>query len=198
MTQDASRPAGHRRLTAPAAGLLAAALLTLAACGGDDEVEPPPTASEIEIIRPDLVFACPDVSVVADVAEIRRYDGAVADPSRLVAQLTVGDFRGGCEYDDDGVTVALDLDFDAQRGPRYGGAPVPFDYFVAVVDGTDRILAKEVFATEVMVEPGSTRGQVTEQLAQRIPLDRRALGPTYQILLGFQVSEAELQALRNR
>ncbi|MCB9959550.1 MAG: hypothetical protein H6843_13190 [Rhodospirillaceae bacterium] len=188
----ASRPLMPRA----AARLLAgAAVLALSACGGDD-TGPPPTESQIEVITRDEVFTCPDVSVVADVSEIRRYAGAVRDPSQLVAELSVGNFTGGCSYDEGSVRVILQVDFDAVRGPRYTGEPVAFEYFVAIVDQSERILAKEVFATAVEIESDAAVGRVTEELVQTIPLERRALGPTYQVLLGFQVSEAELRALR--
>ena len=180
-----------------AARLLAvAAVLALSACGGDDELADPPTESQIEVITRDEVFTCPDVSVVADVSEIRRYAGEVRDPTQLVADLSVGNFTGGCDYDEDSVRVVLQVDFDAVRGPRYAGEAVPFEYFVAIVDPSERILAKEVFSTEVEIDSDSAVGRVTEELVQTIPLERRAIGPTYQVLLGFQVSEAELRAMR--
>ena len=178
------------------AALLGGAVALAACGGGDDEVAEPPTESQIQIITQDEVFACPDVSVVAEVAEIQRYAGGLRDVSALAAQVVVGNFRGGCEYTEDSVEVAMTVDFDATRGPQFQGEPIPFEYFVAIVDGANRILAKEVFPSVVEIEDDAGRGRVVEELVQRIPLERMALGPSYQILLGFQVSQAELQALR--
>ena len=168
----------------------------VAACGGDDEA--PVAAEEVQVVIPDRAFGCPDVSILADAAEAMTFDGAGRDPTNLVWRTAVGEFRGGCEYDETDVLVEVEVDFVAERGPRLQGDSIPFEYFVAILDPDDRILARESFTSVIEFDGDSQVGGTTEVLEQVIPLSRRAAGPSYQILLGLQLTRDQVDYNRRR
>ena len=68
----------------------------------------------------------------------------------MVARAAIGNYQGECDYvaDPDRVEVTLILPIVAERGPASDGA-VTVDYFVSVIDPDARVLAKEVFSTEI-------------------------------------------------
>ena len=167
----------------------------VAGCGSDDgDVAP----AEVQVVVPDRAFGCPDVSILADAAEAMTFDGAGRDPTNLVWRTAVGEFRGGCEYGEDDVLVEIEVDFVAERGPRLQGESAPFEYFVAILDPDDRILARQSFTSIIQFDSDSQTGGTTEVLEQVIPLSQRATGPSYQILLGLQLTRDQVDFNRRR
>jgi hypothetical protein len=97
-----------------------------------------------------------------------------------------------CDYDRGGVTVQLQLAILGIRGPADAGRATAFDYFVAIADPNGNIVAKEVFPVSFNFDNRQRVGQI-EDLEQRIPLADQADGAAYKIVVGFQLSPAELE-----
>ena len=60
------------------------------------------------------------------------------------------------------------------------------------------ILAKEIFTSIVPFPEGRSQAGVVEELEQIIPLPDRKAGPNYEIIVGFQLTEEQLQQNRKR
>jgi hypothetical protein len=181
-----------------AAGAVLALAIPLAGCGSDDTLEEEAEQPQVRFVVPDDPTGCPRVVVLRDAAEEVQLRPGGRDLTDMVARATFGQFDGGCEYDDTGVDVEVTLQLISELGPAATGRQAQFDYFVAVTDPQDVILAKEVFSTTIEFPEGRNVAGVTEELRQRIPLDRLATGPAYDIILGFQLTEDQLDYNRDQ
>lgn len=144
-------------------------------------------ASESESFRP----GCPNVGVLRDAGTFRMVDAQ----GQLQGVAVLSDVQAICEYSDTGVTVEATLTI---RGtPADGASPgrIPVEYFVAVTDPNRNILAKQTFATGVDV-PGGQTGFALEQLVQFIPAARTIDARWYEVLIGFQLPQEQLDTNR--
>ena len=143
--------------------------------------------------------ACPAVSVLADAGHMQQFrDGPGRDLTDLVLEAKLGPITGECSYNrkQTEVTVAMKLAIEARRGPASTAKEAKLDYFVAVIDNSDTVLARQEFST-LLTFP-ATRGAVagTEELEQRIPLKENEFGDAYRVLIGFKLTQDQLD--RNR
>lgn len=171
-------------------GLLVALSLVLAACGGGrDEAE----QQVVFESPPAPPTGCPNVSVLAGAESVTQFrPGGGTGPSNVTARGLIGDFVGECTYSENSVVVDLDLPIIGATGPA-GGTTAAYEYFVAVLGPTNRLLGKEIFLTTI--DFGDTgNGAVLEELEQVIPLPNgAATGNRYSILVGFQLTPQQLQ-----
>lgn len=138
---------------------------------------------------------CPSVVVLGDAQKVTIFRPG---PGR---DLTDVRFEGGiaaltptCEYDDDGFVdtdVAIDMSF--QRGPAAEVNVGHYEYFIAITDGSDEIIAKRVFPIDVEFPEGARRVTVTEQVSQRIYFAPGDDGSRHRIFVGFQLTREQLE-----
>ena len=190
-------PARHRPWAGPAtpAGRAArlpvlalpalAGLLALAGCNSDPNRFPP---------------TCPATAILADAADLTRFDGRGQDLTDMVVDGKITGLAGRCRESGDGrslqttVTVSLDI----SRGPGARGRAEPVGYFVAVTRG-DTILDKRTFELRVAFPPNTDLVHVSGEPVQlALPTPAGVTGATYRILIGFQLSPAELALNRRR
>ena len=166
--------------------MLAAVLL--AACAADQAALP----------------ACPNIIIVGDTAEVTKFQpGAGRDLIDVILEAKVAGFGGFCESDidaDAGGTVEVELivTFQASRGPANVDRAGQLEYFVAIADRNDAILAKRVFASEVSFAGNDRHVDLREELVQAIPLKAGEVGSDYSVYVGFQLSADELQYNRRK
>lgn len=163
-----------------AAGVALAALL-LAACASNPPLPPPPAV-------------CP-TALILDGAErttsYRPSDERSPSALRYLAVLT--HLRSSCRYSDQGVDVDLALDLIAERGPASTGDPVQLTYFVATIGPNREILSKQLFDSEITFAKDEDLAGVAEQLTLRLPPLAPEQVQDYDLFLGFQLDDAQLQ-----
>ena len=187
------RPAGagplHRRRGFGRAGgalLVAGLLVGLAGCNPFAD-EPPP---------------CPKVSVLKQTRLLTLYgDGPGRDDSNVAFKLNLRSVASDCDYDVDdeeggGVEVTFALPIQATRGPAAGTDRVSVPFYVAIADPGRRIVAKEVFSAQLVFEADAASAQTVEEIEQWIPLGPGEIGAGYETLIGFQLTQAQLEELR--
>ena len=170
-----------RRCKAPARIFSAAAVLALAgACT-------PPEELPLE----DRAVGCPETAIVSGAETVTLFvPGGGPDLSEMVLRGTLVEFSGECSYDDDMVTMDVQLIVSGERGPAVEtGQVVSVDYFVAVLDPQQRIIGKEVFTADFTFDDQRTRALSREDLRQVIPLENARVGQAYSVLMGFQLSD---------
>ena len=182
-------PSGRRchpaRLAAPLLG--AALLVALAGCGVFDD--PPP---------------CPGVNVLQQARQLTLYrEGPGRDPTDVAFEVELAKARADCDHDIDeeeggGVEVTFSLPIRATRGPAAETDQLSVPYFVALVDGSREIVAKEVFTAEIAFEDAISRAQTVEEIEQWIPLGPGETGAAYETLVGIQLTPAQLEASQRR
>lgn len=143
---------------------------------------------------------CPQVAIIHELDTLRDYGTEKPDPSQLVAVARLQMVNGDCEYKKDGIDIAFDLDMIAARGPRLGGNRSEFPFFLAVVDPDQDVLNKDVLTTKFKFGDDSKSVEKTENLHVFIPLpkQKRDKGPLYQVLIGFQLTQLQLDAIRDK
>lgn len=174
---------------------LAAALLALTGCSSVSSV----TSSVGSALGlgggEDRVGAgCPRVAIVRDAAMATQFRaGSGRDPSDVVSRAQLANITGGCEYGREGVTVNVDLALVAERGPAMQGAQGSYQYFVAIVDPQEQVVAKREFPTTVDFPGNATRSGSKEELQQFVPLPKGQGARDWQVLIGFQLTPDQLE-----
>ena len=98
-----------------------------------------------------------------------------------------------CEYDDNAVNSELSLQILLAKGPAWHEEALSLPYFIAIVDRNDRVLDKRVFNSKVGFPEGRRRATIVDTLEQRIPISGQETGDRYRIMVGFQLTRAQLQ-----
>ena len=138
---------------------------------------------------------CPRVSVLSDAAKLVVFrPGPGRDLIDVEFEAEITPLGGGCNYVDRDrvIEMRLELRIAALRGPAAGGPTVELPYFVAIVGPGQAILAKQVFASPIEFEENRRRAGALEQTDQTIPLQEGQTGADYEVLIGFQLSAAQL------
>lgn len=162
-------------------GLLAGGLaLLVGACSGDG-------ASGERV-------ACPPVLTVADAAVVTQYrDGPGRDLTDIRFIAAIEDTFWVCEYDDDGtVDMEITIAMAAERGPAAGGATARFDYFVALTDASQAVLAKRVFSFDIPFEGNADAVGFQRVIGTRFFVGDDTTGSRHRVYLGFQLSKDQL------
>ena len=163
------------RLIAP----LALAGLALAACDPFKNTTPQ--------------FACPrfgGLETATQQVKFRPGDGR--DLTDVMYMVRLNGVQRTCEYDKSGVAIAMRVGFALELGPANPDRNASFQYFVAITDADNRVLAKEIFTTALAFPANVGYVEKTDELDQRIPLPVGRSASAYQIVVGLQLTEAEL------
>lgn len=170
--------------------------LALAACG---EVRSGGrgTAPVAASVRPD----CPATVALADAADLRRYRTPESqDLTDLIVNARITGLAGQCVFADRrrSVEVTLTLTMEATRGPAARERTVSIPYFVAVTDRQDQILDKTIYTVAAEFPANRSRLRLTgEQVTLTLPITQERPPASYTVIVGFQLTEAEL-ALNRR
>jgi hypothetical protein len=167
-------------------GLIALAM-PLTACGHDDKDD----EAKIEKADEDakkITPICPQVAIVRELQSIEDYGREAAAPEQLVASAHLRKIDGDCAYVKGGIDVKFELGALAERGPRLGGKHTEFPYFIAVVNPEQTILNKDTANVSFTFS-----GDKHTPRAK----DKRKDGPDYQVLIGFQLTQEQLDASHN-
>ena len=164
--------------------LLAALAATVLVAGCDQTRRQPP--------------ACPAIVVVGETAELTQFrPGPGRDLTDVVAEGRIDRFDGFCETDRnrDGtgeVSVELQVFVVIARGPANTTRTASYEYFVAIADTSERILAKQTFSADVAFEDNRNRLTAFETLEQKIPLAVNQDGGAFTVYIGFQLTPDQL------
>jgi hypothetical protein len=137
---------------------------------------------------------CPSASVLSDTATLTVFRaGAPADPSGEAYTASIVGVRSSCSYVKAAPTATATFRFTvrATRAPSTDGATYALPYYFALTQG-DRILEKKNATLKISFAPGSAATSVDENLPDTIITLEPGHPPTdYQLLVGFQLSDAE-------
>lgn len=199
------------RGTTPALLTLIAGL-ALAACGSGDK--PPPSSTTApsgsataannppppkssggffnNMFGAGKPVSCPQVTKVDEAALLTRFNAVGHDITDVMFDAFIGDINGTCKATDAGVTVNMTVDIIASRGPADKSRKASFNYFVAITDSKDKVLAREQFDTFIDFPGNKTRNGIREQLEEKIPLGATQRGDDYRVYVGFVLTPDEL------
>ena len=162
-----------------------AALLALSGCKIFVKEEPPP---------------CPRVSVVEDASKLIRFRPGSTSAADVEMTAEIVKYRGSCYFDKDDKTmdVSLDIGIDAYAGPAFAPGPHQIQYFVAVPAFFPAEEGKKVFPVTLDIPNGPKGVHVTDSdVHLKFPLKDIKKLEAYEIFLGFQLDQSELDFNRN-
>lgn len=143
-----------------------------------------------------LDLACPKIGILRDANQVTLYRPGGSGAADVQARAQIVDYLGNCTYDDTGVTVDVSLILVAERGPALIGSSVPLSYFAAVVTPEGTIPTRQQFDTSVDFTGNVPRAGSREDLQPHIPLAKGKDARDYQVMVGFQLTAAQLEANR--
>ena len=174
-------------MTARPRGLVAAAVagVVLGACSSTPEVDPRVAAN------------CPQPRLVAGLDET----GAWTDPDLRAAnqrlwRATLQPPQVSCRIEGDLLIADIGVSILASPGPASTGEPAVVRYFVSVGDGRGQILDKQTFSVAIALD-GTQIGSL-ERLQQRLPLGAGQPVTGYEVLIGFEPTAAQIEAVRRQ
>ncbi len=141
---------------------------------------------------------CPSGGIVPDANVLVQFrDGPGRDVTDVIVQGQVVDMRIACEYAKGrnarpAVTLDLQIAFAAERGPAERTRKASLPYFVAIVDGERNIVAKENFSADFEWTDNRPRTGRVDQWEPYIPLKSNFDGPSFQVLVGFQLTAEQV------
>jgi hypothetical protein len=176
----------RRPLAVGRLALAVAAVAALAACNQPENFAPP----------------CPQLAILSDGADINRTVGSGRDITDLVLDAHIVSVPASCQWTDKTharVTATLNVQMSFARGPAMPGRTVNVPYFVAVSDGQEQVLDKEVYVGQVVFPANSDRVNVsTPPITMVIPVTAQKSAAAYRISVAFQLSEEELRVNQMR
>jgi hypothetical protein len=172
------------RLALLAAPLLLAACETLSSLDFSPEPEIPPP--------------CPRAVVGEGAGRLTRFDGGGKDPTNVLFEAEIADLAGTCIYDDTEISVDLQIQIVAGRGPAATDDVAKVDYFVAVARTDKTVLAREAFDAVIELPGNQTRNEIIEEIEQTIPIPEGGSGGNLVIVVGFEMTPDELEFNRQQ
>jgi hypothetical protein len=172
------------RLALLAAPLLLTACETLSSLDFSPEPEIPPP--------------CPRAVVGEGAGRLTRFDGGGKDPTHVLFEAEIGDLAGSCIYDDTEISVDMQIQILASRGPAATNDNANLNYFVAVARTDKTILAREAFDAVIELPGNQTRNEIIEEIEQTIPIPEGYSGANLVIVVGFEMTPDELEFNRQQ
>ena len=176
-------PTPRQTFRVPSA-LASAVLTALSACSSGGKFAP----------------ACPTFAILADAADLTRYNGRGQDLTDLVldGRITGGSVQ--CKEGDDpgSVDTTVTISLDVTRGPAAQGRTADLSYFVAVARNGE-ILNKKVYPLRANFPGNTDRLRLAgDEIQLLLPIPKGLSAAAFTVLIGFQLDETELQLNRTR
>lgn len=141
---------------------------------------------------------CPQVAVVEDLKHLSQFETpANPSPETNISSISMTGMESSCHMTEKTVAVDIGLRFDAELGPKAThwnaeSRSFAYPYFVAVTTPSGEILSKEVFAATIRFDANETAITQEESMRQIIPLRDDMDTSGYEIMIGFQLTDDEL------
>lgn len=139
-------------------------------------------------------FDCPETAAVGDATLLNKFrPGPGRDLTDVQYQVRLVDVNSQCRYDSKGVDVQMRAGFALELGPANGGRNATYEFFVAITDPNNEIVAKRNFTTPITFPANIGYIEHLEELQQRIPLPKGGSAADYKIIVGLQLTADELE-----
>lgn len=145
---------------------------------------------------------CPQVAIVDDLKNLTQFETPSAPtPGTKISSITLSNIESTCSLNEKTVGVDLTLTFNGLLGPKATSwktesRSFAYPYFIAVTTPTGEILSKEVFAATIRYDGDEIAITQKENIRQVIPLRENMSAAGYEILIGFQLTDDELNYSR--
>ena len=137
---------------------------------------------------------CPQVGIVSDLdrlTEIETRD--LGSTTNILFSSRIQRLGVACKVSSGGVTVSTVFELFSKLSGYDTPADVHLAYLVATVDPNGRILAKEIYQTKIGFSDGMETVRKKEEVVVFIPSRVKSNLRGYKILIGFELTESQLQ-----
>lgn len=154
------------------------------------EEKPAPLATDGSI--------CPAIIIDPQLDSMSEFeDMQKPSDSTLTSRIFLTATQSECSIKGDVLAMHLDLNFRSELGPKAKrkDSDRPFfayPYFIAVHDGNNAELAREIFAASITYDAKQEKIELVDTINQELPLNEDGTVPAYQIHIGFELSEEQL------
>lgn len=139
-------------------------------------------------------YDCPASAGVGDAAVLNKFrPGPGRDLTDVRYQVRLVDVQSLCQYDSKGVSVQMRVGFALELGPANPDRNAVYEFFVAITDPGNEILAKRIFTTPIGFPTNVGYVEHIEELHQHIPLSKGGSAADYRIIVGLQLTQEELE-----
>jgi hypothetical protein len=169
------------RARLPALAILAVPLLLPACNSNPDQFAPP----------------CPVPIIPPAAGDLQQYRNNSTDPTDLIVRASVGGLSGKCEPGTRGHTkVTVNVALSVTRGPALNSRQVGVNWFLAVLRN-GQPLDKQVYPVTVSFPANTvTVAVVPDPVILQLPVSKDVKGSDYQVALGFQLTQEQLDMNR--
>jgi hypothetical protein len=157
----------------------------LSACSGAPESDFPPL--------------CPQLSVLPDAGDLTRFQGGGTDITNIVVDGRIPRPTGQCSLKDaTHLLTTLHVNLELTRGPASKSRTVDVTYSVWALKG-NTILDKREYRVPTEFPSNTDHVRLTgEDITLEFPISEKVSGAAYRVLVGFQLTPAELAFNRRR
>jgi hypothetical protein len=139
----------------------------------------------------EVKVVCPASFIAPDTDKVAVFKPGGKTLADVAYGVQIADIRSQCERADHGLTVKTKIAFHVvsnDRSLRTGA----FQYFVSVVDGEQNILTKNTYTVPFEFDSRMRDLDRKDELLENLPLRNAGTGGNYAIVVGLQLTEAQL------
>jgi hypothetical protein len=141
---------------------------------------------------------CPPIIIDPQLDSMAEFeDMEKPNEDSFISRVALTRTQSLCTLTDGALEMRLDMTFSSELGPkaRRKKSDRPFfayPYFISVTDSSGQELAKEIFAASMTYEAGQESVELIETINQNLPLNEDGSIPSYQVHIGFQLTDEQL------
>ena len=137
---------------------------------------------------------CPKVGVISDLDRVTEIEVAASrSKSNILLSSKIQRLKTRCKTGADGITILIVFDLFSKLSRYDIPTDVDLRYLIATIDPNDQILAKEVYKTTVGFMDGIQTARNTQEVEVFIPSTGEIDFRNHKILVGFELTEVQLQ-----
>jgi hypothetical protein len=137
-------------------------------------------------------LVCPATFIAPDTDKMAVFRPGGSTMSDVVYGVRISNLQSKCDRADKGIRVNTQIAFHIvsnDRSLRVGD----FEYFVSIVDGYHNILTKKTYSMPFEFDARTHDMNKQDELFENLPLLDVGTGSNYAIVVGLQLTEAQLQ-----
>lgn len=137
-------------------------------------------------------LVCPATFIAPDTDKMAVFKPSGSTISDVSYGVQITKFQSKCERADRGISVDTQISFRLVSNDKSLGAGA-FEYFVSIVDGYHNILAKKTYSVPFEFDARLHDMNKQDEVSENLPLLDVATANNYAIVIGLQLTEAQLQ-----
>ena len=142
---------------------------------------------------------CPNFLLLAHAERMTKFsDGPGRDVTDVDFSTKITNFQGTCDHTTSGIEIELFVDISVHRGPANRSRKASFKYFVAIPRFHPAPAGKKTLPITVVFEGNKNRLVYNDQIHIEIPFGGKEVASNYDVYLGFQLTNKQLEFNRRR